>query len=517
MFDKMKINKLIYGALFASLMCATSCDDWMDINHDPDNPEAVDPSSMLAGIEVGSAYNLMSWDYALVGGVWINYFTQMGTASQFKDTERYNTEYFANTWSNFYTRQLMEAKTMCNSVEDNSGYKMIGELIQVFDFQYIVDTWGDVPYTEALNDQIPSPKFDKAQDIYADLLKRVNAVIDNYEKGVYTQAVEASNDFVFEGDLSMWFKFARSLKLKLMLRLSETYSYSNSEVLDFIKQGNLLEDKGAVISGSIFGSQSTKFHPLAEIENGKMISVNINASRSIVAYMSNDPRLEKVFTKLSDQKIHGRPQGNFNYTGDDDNNGTNDHDQEFSKLIIDNNADLQLISVWQNYFNIAEVYARANDFVTAETYYEKAVLASLNYWGVESSSEAVIGADGYAQWKNIDDSEKAIELISLQRWAAFLMTQHSEAFIDYNRTKYPRVWTKTLSELNGNWNFETDFPTSGCLILSQVGESKLGGQLPASAMYPLDEVLNLNSNAPSQKADNSVKVFWNTRNKIVLQ
>ena len=51
------------------------------------------------------------------------------------------------------------------------------ELLTVYSYQNLVDIFGDVPYTEALDINNIAPKYDDAATIYADLITRIDAAL----------------------------------------------------------------------------------------------------------------------------------------------------------------------------------------------------------------------------------------------------------------------------------------------------------------------------------------------------
>ncbi|WP_170208090.1 SusD/RagB family nutrient-binding outer membrane lipoprotein, partial [Flavobacterium circumlabens] len=56
------------------------------------------------------------------------------------------------------------------------------DILTVYSFQILVDTFGDIPYSEALKGSGNYlPKYDKAVEIYKDLIVRLNADIANID------------------------------------------------------------------------------------------------------------------------------------------------------------------------------------------------------------------------------------------------------------------------------------------------------------------------------------------------
>ncbi|MDP4291208.1 MAG: SusD/RagB family nutrient-binding outer membrane lipoprotein, partial [Bacteroidota bacterium] len=53
----------------------------------------------------------------------------------------------------------------------------INEIMAVYAWSNVVETYGNVPYTEALDYTKPNPKYDDGLTIYKDLISRLNAAI----------------------------------------------------------------------------------------------------------------------------------------------------------------------------------------------------------------------------------------------------------------------------------------------------------------------------------------------------
>src|SRR5690606_18365432 len=85
------------------------------------------------------------------------------------------------------------------------------EIMSVFGWNNLVDTFGDVPYTEALTadegELILQPKYDSAASIYTDLVVRLNAAISSIDT-----SLPGYNDNIYHGAMDQWIKFANTLK-----------------------------------------------------------------------------------------------------------------------------------------------------------------------------------------------------------------------------------------------------------------------------------------------------------------
>jgi len=502
----MKSKYLIIGILLS--LSFVRCSDWLDINHDPNAIETV-PSAdyLLPAAQMGIANNLMGWHFGFGGGFWVQYWTQSYTASQFKTLCEYQPEEFATAYNSLMAEPLPDLKRIIEmtSGDDNKGYYFIAEALSIFTWQIITDVWGDMPYFEALrgDEGIFHPKQDKGKDIYADLMKRINNLL---KVDLKNSSINGKQDLIYGGDLSKWYKFANALKLKLMIRLSETPDYKNADVLAFIQQANLLTES-AKISGSIWDdNMSGKRHPMRAFQAGgaNYLTTNVRACKSFIDYLNrnDDPRLTNLFTDDGDGNYRGAFFGDFDSKQASDGK-TSDDKVIYSQVVFAPDADLIIMSNWEVNFYIAEVYARAGNHAKAKEFYENGVKASLMQHKIGDFS---ILETVYAKWTD-GTVEQEIKKIAMQKWVANCNYQHIESFLERNRTKYPSV---NEIDIKANrvkaW---TEFPV-GDLTISVNGRQRLNGNLPASPMYP-ESYLFRNNNAPEQKKDIGVKVWWNLK------
>ncbi len=493
-------------SLTALTLFFAGCNDWIDVNHDPNALEEIPEAKvLLPSAQVGIANNLMGWDFGFGGAYWVQYWTQAYTASQFKTLCEYLPQDFNTAYQSLMREPLMDLKLMTKMTKDdeNKGYYFVAEALSIYTWQLVTDVWGDMPYFEALrgDEGVLSPKQDLGKDIYADLMERTNSLLaidltDSY--------IDSKYDYIFEGDLAQWKRFVNSLKLKLMIRLSETSEYSNAEVLSFIQSADLLT-KSAKIPGTVWDdSKEGKRHPMREFQAGgaNYLSQNVIGCKSFVDYLNTnaDPRLAKLFSGGTRAAFFG----DFESKDDSDGNGTADDKETYCTAVFTGTMDLMLMSSWEVNFYVAEVYARAGNHTAAKDAYEAGVKASLAQHGI--TDQSILGLTGYAKWQD-GSIEAEIKQIAMQKWVANCNYQHIESFLERNRTKYPAV--NEIDIAADRAAAFTNFPV-GDLTISVKGRALLNGNLPASPLYP-EAYIFRNVNAPSQKADVGQKVWWNKK------
>ncbi|GAP72381.1 hypothetical protein SAMD00024442_3_105, partial [Candidatus Symbiothrix dinenymphae] len=290
------------------------------------------------------------------------------------------------------------------------------------------------------------------------------------------------------------------------LRLSETSGYNNATLLNFIASADLLS-ASAKISGNVWDDAvEGKRHPMREHEEGgaNYLSAAVIAAKNFFDYLNenNDPRLAKLFSGNKAAFF-----GDREFQGDSDGNGTLDKDETYAKPAFVSNMDLMLMSDWEVNFYIAEVYARASNFVKAKEYYEAGVEASLAQHGI--TNKAIIEAGGYAVF-TATTTESAIKQIAMQKWVANCNYQHIESFLERNRTKYPAV--NDIDIAANRAAAYASFP-AGELTISVTGRARASAfqnGYPASPTYPETYIFR-NNNAPKQKANVGEKVWWNKK------
>lgn len=104
---------------------------------------------------------------------------------------------------------------------ENEKFFAIGLVMKGLYYQMYTDTFGMVPYSEASDPDIITPKFDTQAEIYqgviADLDEAMNIIGDASVTGEGLELL-AENDLFFNGDLQKWKKLANTLKLRMALR-----------------------------------------------------------------------------------------------------------------------------------------------------------------------------------------------------------------------------------------------------------------------------------------------------------
>jgi hypothetical protein len=211
-----------FAILFSMLFVATSCTkDWEQLNTDPNNPVHAPFTNVLAH-SIRLTGNAFFDDWQGMN----NFCSYSGeiTKIQYIDEAKYNyrDNVVYTAWSHYYEIQLDLKKLIQAAQKDNKNISQgVALTWSVYLWQMAVDQWGDIPYTEALQAEEGNntPKYDKAKDIYVDLLKKIEQANDLLSKPNAADDL-GDGDILYNGDAAKWREFANAIHLRIAMRLS---------------------------------------------------------------------------------------------------------------------------------------------------------------------------------------------------------------------------------------------------------------------------------------------------------
>ncbi len=220
------IYKYILCLTALLLFIAPGCtDDFEEINTNPNDPEVVSPSVLLPyamreGVKRVHGHTTRLQRLGLDGGMlWVQYFARNQYTNE-GDTYFTVADLMNANWKGFYNETLINAQKIIDISLDEEGsnfnqnFGAVGIIVKAWMFSIITDTWGAVPYFEALDTEIIAPVYDSQETIYADLLMKLKEASDMID----VNGTAISGDVLYGGDLLKWKKFANSLRLRLANR-----------------------------------------------------------------------------------------------------------------------------------------------------------------------------------------------------------------------------------------------------------------------------------------------------------
>lgn len=480
----MKSLNLVYtGVVGALLLSATACNDYLDINKNPNYPAEVNYTVLLpSGIAATAA--VLGSSYELYGGMWAQHYTQGQTSNQYNTIVNYSITNASENrmWTTPYSIALPDLDLVVKQAEASKAwnYWAIAKVMMAFNYHILVDTYGSIPFTEALkgDEGVFSPVYDDSKTVVYPgiqaMLDEVIAKAGDLEGASLPDLT--TQDFIFgtpEGtDMKKWVSFAKSLKLKLYMR---DFDANKAAIQALLADNDLLAVDAKM---DLFLDLENKSNPLYENDRRKLNTKNnIRACTTLGNYLKgvDDPRLHNFYNPNED----GTGTTALN-SGD---RPTQLKTNQVSIAVLDARDAVYLMSAAEVAFLKAEAYARLGDATHAKTNYDQAVTLAFDRWQKDASP--FIAAGGAYAFK-ATSTETMLTGILTQKWMAATRCQAWDAWFDINRTGIPALGATFPDEEGYVWGELT--PCIG---------SALGtGEYPRRMLYPKASS-DYNSNAPA--------------------
>ena len=428
----MDMNKKIIISLLFLLGIFSACTkNFEELNTDTKNPEEVTPEVLFTNAEIKLSDQISSTN--VNNNIW-KLMAQYWTERSYRDESNYDIvsrrisdEMFQTYYS--ILKDLRDAKEYVSGetlTEPNLVSKKavqannlaIIDLLQVYIYQQLVDIFGNVPYTEALNSNNYTPVYDDAQTIYKDLIKRATAdvaALDDSEESFGTA------DLLYSGDVAAWFKFGNSLLVKLGIGIADGPLSALGKSTVESAYLHVFESKA---DGAYFPYQQSLpyVNPLyLDLVASGRHDFLISATIYDVMKSLSDPRINDYFSNTS------KPATVYGAAG-----GSYASKMQYNPAIDNPDFHGIIMTYDEIQFYLAEAAARGWAVGnTPEKYFNNGVTASIIEWGgTEKEASDYLAANPYSSYTNW---KKAI---GTQAWLA-MYTRGFEGYTFYRRLDSP--------------------------------------------------------------------------------
>ena len=489
----MKRYKFLSAALLGALLTmgtVTSCSDsgYLDINYNPNYPSTASYKQLLPAAE-GSIVAVSGLYQQITGDFWCQYVTQGNSTNQYNTLSNYavttsgSIPPVTTIWQNTYANSLEDLKLALASAEESKAwnYWMVAKILQAYNFLVLTDTYGDIPFTGALDvENNPHAAFDDSKTVvYPGILEMLDAAIAKLDdaKAAEKASPLGTADCFLGGSMDSWVGFAKSLKLKMYLK---DFDAHKSDIQALLSAGGLLEQDCAWVN---WEDGANKGNPLYEFNIRQLNTTeNIRACHTFLEYLldKKDPRIIKLYEVTANAKktlgyssdeelvahmdecYEGLPCGDKPTTDETTEGGIAISKSSRMKQAYDdavylmNEAECELM--------IAEAYARLGNAEKAEEYYNKGVLAGFSRWGFDGTAFV----DGAYKFDKAD----MLHSIAMQYWVTYAGANAYDGWMTRNRLGIPEVQANItvrnpLALVNNGILHEDDFEVreSGAVML----------------------------------------------------
>jgi len=472
---------------------STSCKKYLDVNTNPNDvttgtpeiilPQALAATGALANTLSGSTYGADLGGYiANAGGV-----SGFGNFWTFKFNSGDATGVWTGSFDNLQDYQYILNNT--NGTGDYKYYNAIARLMKAYDYLNLVDAYGDVPYTQALQGTANLlPAYDKGSDVYKACIAEINTAIASMKSAstpttvnvaaaptgkvdVFvlspTTASNTTQNVALSGtglDMTNWIRFANTVKLRALLHIqtadAATFATEKPAMLalaasDFVT-GDVLCQPGYVQQS---GKQTPEWNSFAYSATGSGATASFLPSTFVTSFyngtkLTDDGRGKIIYRDYTHSNQLGfqstslvaNPKGGEWYTGP-----TTGAISAYGGLGVMKGYDMgqPILTAAESYFLQAEGSLIGLINGTTATLFNSGVLASFQYLDkdhtdVVSSTRApatelttyqtVNTANYLVNFALATTNAQKLEAIITQKYIALNFVNCDQGWNDYRRT-----------------------------------------------------------------------------------
>lgn len=487
-------------SLIISLLFVASCDNYLDINQNPNDVLYTNlyPNELLSAAQ-SNIYRTQAGTMNMYGNILTNAWS--GNANLYgagvfgtpEYTLNFTSTFLNSVWDNLYIgvnnfQKIIDNKNNTDHRWDN--YVAVSKIMKVHYMQYIVDLYGDSPYTEAFNGPVNvTPKYDNDADTYKTLildLENAWTMLDNPNSNALT--IESDKDIMLGGDVDKWKNFAATIELRMLLRMSnvsgDMATFRDAHLNGFLVGKQFVNSPVSINPGynsstsaainpyyyNFITSTPTKLGPSGHaykcLYNDWAGSSSTEVIPTSGVYYPNlaDPRRDRLFRKGSGatfvfaitQGIVGGPDvystsvpatankvlGNLGY------GPANPYGAISGAVPGYVAANGYVMTIAESEFLQAEAHLRGylgGTYSTAQTHYANGIIDSFKFL-LGTGATVVPSANTYITaissktnfgMNASNNFNQNLSAIMYQKWVALMGVHGMESFIEYTRTGYP--------------------------------------------------------------------------------
>ena len=494
----MKLKYLKIAIAFSGIIAVSSCKKRLDINYNPDAiPDSNSPiAQLLTSAEVNVGFTAGSDLYRYT----TQFMQQMsGGASQPNQTYeygRYNVtgSDLNNVWSSIWATTLNDLELIIKQAGASPHYQGLAKILKAFTYQQVVDTWGDVPYSQAqLLTANTKPAYDDDATIYPKLITLLTDAVTDMNAGtsalspgvnsiMYTSATWATSR-------AFWIKLANTLKLRLLIHYSKTNpAFCVAQITALVNSGVPFMASNADNFQMVFYDIANQRNPISAFEVSRPNYLFADQRMLSLMTPKNDPRRPFYFTDfpvgsglyvaVSATALPASPNNNYSRIHTFLRGTLVTPGAGTSSGVYTGAAPQRMLSFAEYNFIRAEA-ALMGAPGSAQQFFTDGITAAMTEVGVAPAAiTTYLTANGTLAGTNAQQLQQIIE----EKYIA-LFGVSGEPWSDWRRTGYPAISVPT-NVING---------------VSAV---------PRTLFYPQSEI-DLNPNSPGQKSSSlQDKVFW---------
>jgi len=521
------LNITVFCALVGML---SSCSKKIEENYlDPEKTAEGSLGKLLSGMYLNKRIHPSYWDYYTMVMPNLALYTQVVGTAQSNQMYVPSPDWNESRWLDFYSgstgtdynyngpgimsnyreMQLTYSKMNASLQKDNLVFLKCAQVLLYDQTAQMIDMWGDIPFSEAgaLNTpdrDIRNAAFDDAKSLYDTLITNLKSLNTFFDTAALTPVVQADltkQDPVMNGSLASWRRYANSLRLRLLMRISNVNeSKAQQEISEMLADPATYplvsnNDQNILFKESPTAIRSDIHDAFTDYPFAPQYLLNT------VMVPNEDPRTEVFWDADAEKGFAGFP-----YNGGEGAAQLRDYAVfDSATFTQNNNVPGLIITAAEVSFLQAEAYQRWN-IGDAAGAYAKGIRESIEFY-YSINRQAIMRDNSFKRDTLSRPTEAAIanylsktaiaytgtateklQKIWLQKWEHFFVLQAGQSWAELRRNDYPVLQYATVI------NASAPAP-------------------PTRFLYPSTEKLynTANYNKVSAKDTRDTKIFWDVK------
>lgn len=439
-----------YILILVTLLTAFSCQDFEELEKDPNRPSSAPPSLIFSSV-LDKMYRSPWSDVQKWNQFWCSNYNYYGT-------QEYNWTTNSFSYSTLKDVMKMEEEALKLSAKDVNPYSALGKFFRAYFHTEMTMLMGDIPMTEALKGlENKAPKYDSQKAVFVQVLKWLDEA--NADLGTLIAANDASlaGDFMLNNDLVKWQKVVNAYKLRVLIHLSKKEADADLKIKQLFADVVNNPSKYPLLSG-MGDNLSYVYNNINKYPNNQD-NYGFNATRRNMSatYLNTLASLKDPRTFVVAEPAPAKIAAGFKVTDFEAYVGASSGeslDDMSTKALKGEYSWISKNRYYSSYtgepciqvgypemcFNIAEAIHRGWISGDAASWYNKGVDASIRFYGISDAStiDAYLNQDAV---KYAGNNSTGLNQVLTQKYLAFFNNSGWEAYFNYRRTGVPAFLT----------------------------------------------------------------------------
>lgn len=426
----MKQYKYSILLLVIGLLMTTACEDYLDINENPNTATEAPLDGLLANASSQTALNQFRVSN------FTSYFVQyLASPNEGSNSDTYIESDYSGTWGNIYgvLTDLYDLQQF-GAEKDAFHHIAVAKVLTAMNLGLLADSWGSVPFSDAFTGENITPSYDSAEAIYDAIFRLLMEAESDFDNSANAVVLDSDSDFIHAGDIEAWKLTIEAFRARYLNHLSQTSDYDANAVLSAVSQSYQSSADNAAV---------TKFevrNPWAQValdnENllldGWLSDQFVDATNG-TTFGVVDPRLALLATPTEDGNFVGTPNGSGR-AGD----GTAAIESYLSTsgALSSDDSPLEIITYSELKFIEAEAALRSNQNDRALTAFQEGIRASITKLFSLQGEDGTEAADNYIAeaYPDLEADDLTLADVFREKYVALFL--NPETWVDARRFDY---------------------------------------------------------------------------------